>query len=173
MTIRVEGEVFKVYSKDFRGKTNYTIKIDNDPIWYRCGTSRYAGVAESGNKITFEAEMNPDGSSATVKTAPTLVVPAPPTAAAPVAAAGGGDRQSSISYQSSRKDALQFLELALTNGAIVLPAAKAKKLGALEAALDRYTAQFFEDIATLGAITREAEEVSDGGEEGEGEDDDE
>ena len=163
--MRVEGEVFKVYAKDFRGRTNYTIKIDNDPIWYRCGTDRFAGVAEPGNRIAFDAEMNPDGTSAKVTSNPVLAQAAPPAAATPTA--GGGDRQANIVYQSSRKDALEFVKLALDDGAITLPAAKAKKLAALEALVDRYTALFFDDVHTMGAITREAEAVGDetGGEE--------
>jgi len=174
--MRVEGQVFKIYSKDFRGKTNYTIKLEDNPIYYRCWTNRYAGIAEPGNKIAFDAEPNPDGTSAKVTSAPVLVSAQPAVAATPVSGGGGygADRQGSIVYQSSRKDALEFLKLAVETGALVVPAAKAKKLGFLEAALDRYTAFFFEDVNTLGAVTREAE----GGgviesEEGDGEGDDE
>ena len=44
--MRVEGVVFKVYEKAFRGQTNYSIKIDGDPLYYRANTNRWAGIAE-------------------------------------------------------------------------------------------------------------------------------
>lgn len=155
MSNRIEGVVYKVYDRDFRGQKSYTIKIDNDPIWYRCGTKRFAGIAESGNRVAFNATMNPDGTSAKVEGEVTLAAKAP--AAASGTPNAGGDRNNSIVYQSSRKDALELVTLLVSSGALKLPSAQAKKAGAVEAAVDRYTALFFDDVFTLGAVTREAE----------------
>lgn len=171
MSNQVEGVVWKVYTKNFRGRDNYTVKLDGIPTYFRLGTNRHAGVCEEGNKITFSYEENPDGQSARVTSDPRIVQAQAP-AAQTAGPTGGSPRQAAIEYQSSRKDALEFLRLTLTSGAVTLPAAKGKKLVALEALLDRYTAQFFEDVATLGAVVREAanpgdEEVESASEEGE------
>jgi hypothetical protein len=91
------------------------------------------------------------------------IIPAPvQAAAAPATGAvyqggGGSARETSIHYQSARKDALQFLGIAVPAGAIVLPAKAAAKLKALDALVDFYTALYFEDIATGGAVTRAQE----------------
>lgn len=151
---KVTGQVFKVYEKEFRGKKLYSVKLENDPIYYRMNEKRHAGVAESGNYIEFDAEPNSDGTSATVKSAPTLVAPPQSTAAAPASGGLSVGREASIQYQSARKDAVHFLEVAIAAGAVKLPAAQAKKLKALEALLDSYTASFYEDIGTGGAISR-------------------
>lgn len=169
MSNRVEGVVYKVYEREFRGKPSYTIKIDGDPIWYRANASRFAGIAEAGNRVTFNASMNPDGTSAKVEGAVTLASPAPAAANGTPSAGGGGDRNNSIVYQSSRKDAVLLVQMLLASGALALPKAQKSKVGVIEAAVDRYTAMFFDDVFTLGAVTREAE----GGGEGEAEEADE
>jgi hypothetical protein len=152
--------VYKVYDRVFRGKNSYTIKIDNDPIWYRAGEQRFAGIAEAGNRVTFNAEMNPV----------TLSSPAPAAANGTPAVGGGGDRNNSIVYQSSLKAALNLVSIMAQTGALKLPTAQAKKAGAIEAAVDRYTAMFFDDVFTLGAVTREAEGAGEpAGDEDEGE----
>jgi hypothetical protein len=172
---RVEGVVYKIYDRQFRGRPSYTIKIDNDPIWYRAGEKRFAGIAESGNRVAFNAEMNPDGTSAKVVGEVTLASPAPVAANGTPASGGGGDRNNSIVYQSSLKAALNLVSIMAQTGALKLPAAQAKKVGAIEAAVDRYTAMFFDDVFTLGAVTREAEGAgeTEGDDEEEGSDDEE
>mgnify|MGYP001354182343 CR=1 FL=1 len=158
---RVEGIVFKVYDKTFSGRLTYSIKLDGQPLYYRCGGNRYAGIAEPGNRIAFDAEPNPDGSSGKVTSTPVLMAQQAAPAVASAPSMGGGynssERNNSIAYQSARKDALTFLNLVNASGALKLPAAQAAKLSALELALDRYTALFFDDIGTLGAVVREAE----------------
>ena len=174
MSNRIEGIVYKIYDRVFRGRPSYTIKIDNDPIWYRAGEQRFAGIAESGNRVTFNAEMNPDNTSAKIVGPVTLASPAPAAANGTPASAGGGDRNNSIVYQSSLKAALNLVSILAQTGALKMPAKQAGKVGAIEAAVDRYTAMFFDDVFTLGAVTREAEgagEDSTSDEDGEGEDD--
>lgn len=172
----VEGVVWKIYTKVFRGRENFTVKIDGDPLYYRLNTNRYPGVCEEGNRIKFTAEENSDGQSARVLDTPVIVTPPAGAAAAAPASAGAGGSSSGLQmrYQGALERAILFVDVALKNGAIVLPAAKAKKLGVLEAALDKYTAQFYDDTNTLGAVTREAEnfgtaEESDDDSEGEDE----
>lgn len=57
-------------------------------------------------------------------------------------AVASGDRNSSIVYQSSRKDALKFAELAVVTGCLTLPKTKAGQLEALEAFVELYTDKF-------------------------------
>jgi hypothetical protein len=158
MSNKVEGVVFKVYPKTFPGKPEtYSIKIDGDPLFYRAGTNRFAGIAESGNRVTFEATPNPDGKSARIEGPVTLVKPQPAQTVGSTGTPSWDGRNNSIVYQSSRKDAIEYVKLLLANGALPVPKDKKSIAGFLDAALDRYTAQFFEDVNTLGAVTRELE----------------
>lgn len=155
--MKYEGVVFKVYDKEFSGKMTYSIKLDGQPLYHRAGMQRFAGIAEAGNRVSFDAEPNPDGKSTKI-TSPVTLVAAQAVASSGTPSGGGdGPRQNSIIYQSSRKDALEFLNVLFNAGALKLPAAVAAKAGALEALLDRYTALFFDDVNTLGAVVREAE----------------
>ena len=157
---KVTGQVYKLFDRDFRGKTLWSFRLENDPIYYRMDENRGAGIVEPGNYIEFEANPNPDGKSAQVTAKPTRVEPAKasPAAAGAVSAGRGGygspEREASIHYQSARKDALLFVQIALANGAIVLPAKASAKLAAVEALVDSYTALYLEDISTGGAVTR-------------------
>jgi len=166
--MRVEGTVYKVYTRDFRGKSSHTIKIDGNDTWFRAGAKRYAGIAESGNLVAFDAEPNPGRDDAKI-TSDVVLAKAAPAAAPGTPYAAVGDRNNSIIYQSSRKDALALVGLLAQTGALKLPAAQAAKAGAVEAALDRYTALFFDDVSTLGAVVREAEGTGDGAAESEDE----
>lgn len=157
---KVTGQVWKLFDKEFRGKMLWSFRLENDPIYYRMNENRNAGIVEPGNYIEFTAETNSDGKSAQVKGNVGRVEPA--KAPAPASGAGwqGGSnpaRETSIHYQSARKDALTLVELAITTGAITLPAKAAAKLAALEALVDAYTAQYLEDVATGGAVTRTTE----------------
>lgn len=162
--MQVTGQVFKVYEKTFSGKNNYSVKLENDPLYYRMNQKRFAGIAEPGNTVTFSAEMNEDGKSARV-TGELKKASGPAAAAAPVST---GNRESSIHYQSARKDALVMVDLLIRTEALSLGKAPAKKAAIIEAALDRYTALFFEDIGTMGAVTRCNGEDSEGASEEDG-----
>ena len=149
---KFQGQVFKVYEKTFSGKPSYSIKLEDNPIYFRTNAKRFAGIAEPGNMIEFEAEMNADGKSANVQGDITKMAKA--AAAAASAASPAGARDTSIQYQSARKDALQLVQILLTAGAVKLPAKQAAQVSVIESITDKYTALFFEDIATLGAVTR-------------------
>lgn len=145
---KITGQVFKVYPSKFK-RGSFQIKLENDPVYYN---TRKPGPAEPGLTVTFEAEpynekqWDIQGDVAVVRA---------PAGPAPVSAGGGGARDASIGYQSARKDALVFLGVLLQHGALDLSKAKAAaKVGILEAALDKYTAQFYTDIGELGALAR-------------------
>ena len=156
----VEGVVWKIYPKTFGKDETFTIKLDGNKTWFRAGQNRYAGVAEAGNRITLEAEMLPDGESARVVKGSVKLAAAPAPAAAgaaPTASASYGNSGLQMRYQGALERAIHFVEVALANKAIKLPAKQAAVLGAIEAAVDHYTAQFYEDTNILGAVVREAE----------------
>lgn len=171
---KVTGVLYKCFEKEWPskrpgGKPNktYSLKLEGDPMYYRTprGKSpgsdgeRFAGIAEPGNTITFEADPVND-SSMQIVGAVTKVEAAQATVSsvggtsAPGASAPSGTREASIHYQSSRKDALAFLDIAVRAGAVKLPAKEAAKLEALEALADFYTSAYFSDVATFGAVTR-------------------
>ena len=67
-----------------------------------------------------------------------------------------------ITYANSRDHALRLLQLQHDTGLLDLGTKatnKAKKAAAFAVLLDLYTAKFFEDSMTLGAVTRIAEQV--------------
>ena len=150
----ITGQVFKVYEKEFRGRKLYSVKLEDDPIYYRMNENRFAGTAEPGNFIEFDAEPNSDGKSATVKGTVRQVQRPASAAAAPAGGSFSAGREQSIHYQSARKDALVFVGMAVAQGAVKLPAKQALKLKALEGLVDAYTAQYLEDVATGGAVAR-------------------
>lgn len=177
MTSKVQGVVYKVFPKTWPSKrpggkpnTTYSIKLENDPFYYRTprvsekpgsdGMS-FAGIAEPGNTVEFEVDPINDNSAQIVgdvkkveaQTATVASLPGTqPSASA--SASSGGTREASIHYQSSRKDALAFLDIAVRANAVKLPAKESAKLEALEALADFYTSAYFSDVATFGAVAR-------------------
>lgn len=151
---RVTGQIFKIFDKNLGRKTLYSIKLEDDPIYYRLNENRYPGIAEAGNWVEFEATPNADGKSAQVVGAPKKLEK---PATVETGNSGGGfnaSREAGIQYQSARKDALQFVAIAVGQGAIKLPAKQSGKLKALEALVDTYTALYYEDIGSGGAVAR-------------------
>lgn len=76
----------------------------------------------------------------------------------PPAKASFDDRNVSIAYQSSRKDALVFVQTLIQTGAITLPTKKSDQADALLALVEDYTAQFYlklEDVVKEGGVTLE------------------
>lgn len=151
------GVVTKVYENSFPdGGKSVSFRINGDSRYFRCGRNRFSGILEEGKFIKFKFEPVND------KAAKVLGTPkggsASEAAQAPASTGGGGRdwaaNDAAIRYQSSRKDALEMAKLVITSEAIKLPAAQAKKLEVLEALVDRYTAAFFADIETKGAVAR-------------------
>lgn len=154
MADRITGQVFKVYDKKWpKGGTSYSVKLEDNPIYYRMGNDRHAGLVEPGKTISFEAEPV-DEKSAKVTGAITEAKAQTASAATGSSGGTGTVRDNSIQYQSARKDALVYVQLVSALGAVKLPEKQAAKLKALDALLDQVTADFFNDIQTLGAVSR-------------------
>lgn len=91
-----------------------------------------------------------------------------PAAGGPQRAAGpAGDRQDSIVYQSSRKDALALVELLVSQDALPISVAKtsagkAKRYEEIMALVDKLTVQYFYDVTTLRNLERVADAGADG-----------
>jgi len=176
MTSKVTGVVYKVFPKTWPSKrpggkpnTTYSVKLENDPFYYRTprvseakgsdGMS-FAGIAEPGNTVTFEIDPINDNSAqivgdvTKVETQTATVASVGQTPTGNNLGGQSGTREASIHYQSSRKDALTFLDIAVRSNAIKLPAKESAKLEALEALADHYCAAYFADLATFGAVTR-------------------
>lgn len=49
----VKGKVWKVYQKEWKNKTLYTIKIDGNDTYYRCGEKDPGNL--TGKVVEFEA----------------------------------------------------------------------------------------------------------------------
>lgn len=172
------GKVTNVYVKDYDdGGRSVSFRLAGDEKFYRCGKKRFEGIVEKGNTIEFDYSTISDSASKVTNT---------PKLASAKAAGGGGSSSGNsstsndIHYQSSRKDAVEFLKAVLSVGAIKLPAKESGKLEVLEKALDHYTAAFYADVETKGAVARvkgpkpadedaEGDEADDADEEGDDE----
>jgi len=151
MAEKVKGEVKVVRANDHGF---YSVKIDD--TWYGTGQKKDPGVA-AGDFVEGEYELEKGKYKTITKSGLTKAAKQ-----APVGASGGGQsspsswaaKDDSIRYQSSRKDALAFLALPGVLDSIVAKAKPAEKVGLVEALVDKYTASFFEDVATFGAVAR-------------------
>lgn len=145
------GKVTNVYVKEFDDGKSVSFRVAGDEKFYRCGKKRFEGILEKGNTVEFEYSSINDSAAKLVGT---------PKLASAKAAGGGGSSSGNsstsndIHYQSSRKDAVEFLKAVLSVGAIKLPAKESGKLEGLEKALDHYTAAFYADVETKGAVAR-------------------
>lgn len=149
----VKGKVWKVYQKQWKNKTLYTIKIDGNDTYYRCGEKDPGNIA--GKVVEFEAGED-TGSGAQVKGKVTIVDSSTSGKSSGGGGGGGYDPQKDnrIQYQSSRKDALEMVKILLDKGGVKLPSKTADIAEVIEGLVDHYTAQFFEDVGTFGAVAR-------------------
>lgn len=153
---KVTGVVYKVYTKEFRDGTNYSIKIDGNPLYYRAGNVNPGRI--EGAAVEFMAgPTSEDGKSANIKGEVVVLGNGHASPPKTVSAAGPVDwakKDASIQYQSSRKDALELVKLLVQTSAIKLPAKTADIAAVISAAVDAYTAGFFMDIESFGAVAR-------------------
>ncbi len=157
MAEKVKGTVKVVKQNDYKF---YSVKIDD--TWYGTGAKNDPKVV-AGDYVEGEYELE-KGKYKTITKAGLVKAkgtePTTGTSTGGAPATGGGSTMSwaakddSIRYQSSRKDALAFLGLPGVLEGIAGKAKPALKLGVIEATLDRYTAAFFEDVSTFGAVAR-------------------
>lgn len=152
-----KGKVKKVIKKEFEdGGVSISFTLVGQEPFFRLGSKRLAGVVEEGNSIEFYGEQVSD-KAVKVKTDTVKAASGKPAGEGGSSASSGSfrsDTSHDIHYQSARKDALAFVQVVIAAGAIKLPAKESGKLEALEAALDRYTAAFYADIETKGAVAR-------------------
>ncbi len=147
----VKGEV-KVVRKNDHGF--YSVKIDD--TWYGTGKKEAPGV-DKGDFVEGEYVLEKEKYKTITKAGLTKAAKAPAGASTGSGSTGGTNWQAkddSIRYQSSRKDALAFLALPGVLDSVVAKAKPAEKVGLVEALVDKYTASFFEDVATFGAVAR-------------------
>ena len=152
---KVTGKVYKVYCKAFNGKNSYSVKLDGNDVYYR-NNNKNPGDIE-GKTVEFEAgDVNDAGNAAYINGKITIVDTSGPSK--PAGSSGGGSwgskNEPAIHYQNAAGRAIPMVDLLIRNGAIKLPAKTAAIAEVIEAAVDHYTAQFFEDITTFGAVSR-------------------
>jgi hypothetical protein len=160
-----EGTVFRVHTKDFKGKNLYSFKFDgggNDE-WFRMGENRNAGVIEEGFKVRVEYELD-QRDNRQIKRARVLEKGEPVAAAKPArsgGSGGGNQREANINYNVAVARAIEQVNAHVLHEAIKLPA-KTKpeeRRAVLDGYVDLYTARFLADIETCGAVARAADEV--------------
>lgn len=165
----VKGFVSKITSKDGMGKrgkwTVYSMKLELEngiefEKWISLGFE--APKVKEGDYVDIKLEENSKGFLNAVDIKSLKNPPAKPnrsgapaSGAAPAKAAGTyvSATQTSIHYQSARKDAIEVLKLLQSQDALPLSAAKtkageAKRYEELIALVDKLTVQFFYDAET-------------------------
>lgn len=152
--MNISGVVEKVVERPGKYGSMYSMKVDN--TFY--GTKGKKPPCKEGDYVTFEAtqsdkgywDANPDTIKGAINVAGKAAETTPPATRAWVP---DTDRQNSIIYQSSRKDALELVGVLLQNNLIDL--GKAKKADAIELVegyVDRYTLRFYEDTRRLSPV---------------------
>jgi hypothetical protein len=154
MAEKVKGEVKVVRTNDHGF---YSVKIDD--TWYGTGKKEPPGV-EKGDFVEGEYALEKGKYKTITKAGLTKVVKAQAPAGASTGGGSSGGtnwaaKDDSIRYQSSRKDALAFYAIPGALSASGFDKAKpADKMSVLEALIDKKTAEYFEDVATFGAVAR-------------------
>lgn len=167
----VKGQLFKVYEKQWQNKVLRSLKLEDNPIYYRWGDKPLPAGVVSGAFLEFNAEPK-DDKSAQIKG--DITIATKPTAAAGASAAptsvGSPGREASIHYQSAQKFGVEMAKAVFP--LVVGKAKPADQVGIFEGLVDKYTALAFADIANFGAVARangaaEASEPTPGAEEDE------
>ncbi len=150
-----QGRVSRLFTARYGGSFGLE---GQQGIYFNTKQALPADLSE-GATVEFTGFMGRNGKSFQVDDASLKVVPAQKQQQN----GGGQDRQpestvqESIRYQSARKDALVMVGILLQQNAL-WPADKrpvqTKVAGIIEDAVDRFTAVYFEDTGTLGALER-------------------
>lgn len=168
--VDIVGDVQKIATKTGNGArgpwTLYNVLLSNNgqDNWVSFGFD--APSFKEGDRIKTTGFMK-DGKYLTyTKGAPVAVKEAnkPANGAGNQSSGGYGDRQASIIYQSSRKDALQLVEILLANDALPVSGAKTKsgqadRFEEIKQYVDKMTVQFYNDVDSLRLL----ESVEDAG----------
>lgn len=148
--------------------TAYSGKVDGK--WYSFGFSAPEGIAK-GDNVTLEVEEDANGYPIVARFTKSAATAGKPAATAGAAASSSSsfvssapsvDRNSSIVYQSSRKDALVLVELLISQDALPISAAKtaagkAKRYEEVMGLVDKLTVQYYYDVISLRQLDRVAD----------------
>ena len=138
-----QGIVEKIYEK------NGMYSIIMEDIFY--STYKTKPACNEGDEVVFQFVQKGRFYNADPKTVE--VVSATPAAKASAEAGGSGNnKQDIIQYQAARNTAMAFLTVAISEGAVKLPAKQADKYDAFMSLLHDVTDQFFEEAANLGPV---------------------
>ncbi len=133
-----------------KGQYSYFIQLDGDGFYFntkyepKCGEGDVVGIEFTKKddkrgqiKNVTILEQNSSGYKASASN----------SGGGSGGGGGGGDRQDSIVYQSSRKDAIVFVTLLLTNEAFAIKGKPEDMRVQLEELLDEITGRFFKDAS--------------------------
>jgi len=161
MSNTVTGKVEAISAKPRGNGTAYGIKM-SDGNWYGHGFT--APVFAKGDSISFSWDANGAFKNIDIST-----VTKEQQQQAPVQSSGGkssggyNDTQISIQYQSSRKDAIEVIGVALAHDALPLPTKKSDRYDAIVAAVNDLTGVFYADVsktvANGGVVLEELEQA--------------
>lgn len=151
MGTKISGQVQEVTKFDGKFGPMYTLVVDGQK--YGCGKTSEG--AKAGDWVEFSFVTNGKGYK-DVEKGTLRAIDAPQGKSAPAKAQGNSNtpyvdtRQDSIILQSSRKDALHFLEIAASKGLVDIGKAKgADALAIYELFLDKYTEHFVAECKQL------------------------
>jgi hypothetical protein len=169
-----QGFLTKLTSKSGSGKrgpwTVYSGRVEKDDgteydNWLGFGFD--SPPCKEGDYVKIEAEKDAKGY---FKVSKVEVLKNPPAKSAPVATATGqkegsyvDNRQSSIHYQSSRKDAIEIVKTLISMDALPITAAKtkageAKRYEEIMALVDKLTVRYFHDTQSQRLLESVADE---------------
>lgn len=160
-----EGKVFRVHTKNYRGKDLHSFKIDNEE-WYNMGEDRHGEIVQEGYVIKVGWEEDNKGRRIAKKFK--LVEKGEPVSNTSGSGGGrnsnsnsGGGGKKNVDYNAAVARAIQMVGLLIEGDALDLPAKTKKKdrETAVARYVDLYTAQFFNDIDGYKAATRASEEL--------------
>ena len=173
-----KGFVKKINVKQGQGKRGpwsaYSVKLEKEngneyEEWLSSGFE--APNFKEGEYVVINAEQNDKGywtirDSKVLKNSPAKAT----TGSAGQAAAGTSSRESTIHYQSSRKDAIEVLKLLTDLDALPLSAAKTKagevkRYEEVMALVDKLTVRFYYDVETKRILETVIDEGADNGSE--------
>lgn len=161
----IQGYVKRINTKTGSGKrggwTLYSGIVEQDngqeSGWVSFGFEK--PPFSEGSYVSFETETTDRGIQMVAGSAKILPPPAKPaTPEARKASTGQVDRNDSIVYQSSRKDALALVALLLEHDGLPISAntakaGQAKRFEEVKAFVDKLTVEFFNDVNTLRVLS--------------------
>lgn len=125
-----------------RGKAT-NIKVGDE--WYGCG---FKGFPYSkGDTVSFDVIQRGKYKNVDMDSLKKVEgASSNSSSASNYSPASNDNRQKSIAFQSSRKDAIEVAKIAVANELISIPAAKAKRLDVVLALIDELTVRYYAEV---------------------------